>query len=330
MENYTKEAFFDICYNANLEMFNYYVSNGFDMSGEESSYLRLSLCEGYDEGFKIAKIILHNNQNSINDDVNLSSFLIFSDQSTWEFEFYDRNNQFIEFYPLYTTIFLISNGIDINILNNENETPLDITIKIGHILGEKLIRGLGGKTSKELLELTFEDDNEGFNNLNKDFFYACIRKDKAKIDNLISKGVNLNSFYKLKGVNYGFLRACLSELKSDNFELAKYLIDRGLDVNLDKSIFTYILAKEISDRDYNFYVLKEKEYFSNESKRNKSFNDISLIGTHFLLDNKVDINILDYSEISPLDIAIEYKHLPSMELLKSLGAKTSEEINNTI
>lgn len=60
------------------------------------------------------------------------------------------NQGFFEIPQIDMIKILAENNANLNVINNDNKTPLDICIELGHFTGYKYLREKGAKTSKEL------------------------------------------------------------------------------------------------------------------------------------------------------------------------------------
>lgn len=152
---------------------------------------------------------------------------------------------------------------------------------------------------------------------------------------------------------YSFSPLCQSILL-ESHDCTKYLIQRGANVNFPQGLivqamyaefdffYTYILDSSSLD------ILNDSNMLGSLTLLNNgaNINQIDIFGEsifeliikntiidsigaiNFVIRHKGDFNLKNGDNKMPLDLAIEYKDNRAMDLLISLGAKTSEELKN--
>lgn len=137
------------------------------------------------------------------------------------------------------------------------------------------------------------------------FTYACATGNINQVKKYLDLGININKHTP---------NPLKSSLAEEQFELANFLLANGADINKDNNLFNSCLGWEV-DR-----YLWEKEFERSEEK------EPGIRYTEYLIKNGININQLDFGKKTPLDRSIEYNHTKAEKLLRSLGAKTSKEI----
>ena len=135
----------------------------------------------------------------------------------------------------------------------------------------------------------------------ENFYYDFISGDLEKLNKYINDKNNLNSI----------LWSAISE---GHLDMVNYLLEHGADPN--KSNINLQLS-----------IILEVETYLFELEVGRLENDSipSVIQTELLIKHGADINFI-YNKETPLDTAIRIKHPEAEKLLKSLGAKTSKEL----
>lgn len=104
-------------------------------------------------------------------------------------------------------------------------------------------------------------------------------------------------------------------LKTGNYEIIKYFLDLGAAPN---RIFI-----ENESNTLHYLILEEKEFWKNLPKKDPDFQIVKL-----LIEYGADINVLSKEGETPLDYSIGWGGEDQVfKCLRSLGAKTSKEIN---
>lgn len=136
----------------------------------------------------------------------------------------------------------------------------------------------------------------------------CLYSDIESLKKYIDDGVDINYIDSYSGSN--LLKASLC---GSNLEVTKLLLDNGINPNL------VLLQSSILSEVENLI-------FEIESGIANDYDEPNIEETELLIRYGININSIDNFGNTPLDIALKDKHTKAVKLLKSLGAKTSEDL----
>lgn len=356
-ENVLKN-FADACIKCDLDKVKELISFVDDLNKpyDNGYYLRYSLVEN-DNNFEVAEYLLKQGAD-INAYKDLLHSAITAEVDAQIYESCDLGNAEKINPDTIKTDFLIKNGIDINIINDNGDTPLDIAIKYSHTKAIKKLRDLGAKISDPnkvtLQKVLFLEHIEWLINYSEFvFLYGAphpIKSDGIKktypefliSDYLIDNGIDINTLdqdgntpldvaiqgYHIKAIEklkpLGAKVSNINKVKLQTYLLWETLL--YLNKVLDESEFRYIKSffkdfKLINITSTNIFRLCEKNKTILES--NKEINSFM---SDYLIESGIDINNFDGNKETPLDVAIKCYHTKAIEKLKSLGAKTYNEL----
>lgn len=212
---------------------------------------------------------------------------------------------------------LLSYNCDTNILDGKYKTALDIAIELNHYEAIELVKFHNGKTLEEFNSDKYREIIK-YNKLLDSCTYMNFKgvelnreeKKQYLANNLSSENINGVSFHETNYLNTPLNYA----IESFNYEIIKYLLEKGANPNLECLwkygyyspifilIFSFFYNKNGDDEDIEDLINLFLEYGVNINTHDKTFNE------------------------TPLDIVIFLKDEFMINYLKSLGAKTSEEL----
>ncbi|WP_157148972.1 ankyrin repeat domain-containing protein [Brachyspira pilosicoli] len=294
----------------NREMFKVLVENGFDLES------RIKAGEHYPEDYDYTPLMiaaLRNDYDMVKflvekgADVNAKTHFEYSSVETplllsLDYEHiesrYDENSSVAEY--------LINNGADINVTNEDGETPLMYASKVHNI---KVI---------ELLIQKGADINAFDNYGNTALIYGVNNLETVKL--LVENGADVN-FYK--GGSTALISAC-EYSHERNIDLIKYLVSKKANINaqdnkgdtalnktLDTSdegsidILDFEIANFLIEQGADVNIKNKREYtpliyLGMGEGNNKSFQEYRIKLAEVLLEKGADINAKDYNGYTSL------------------------------
>ena len=148
-ENY--ENLLKICTNGDLEGLKKFESLGLYINGDIDKTPPLYMALSFNK-FDIAKFLLEHgadiNNKFYNGMYGYKTTFIQMLVDSIATGFYDK---FLDKLETESIAFLIDNGADVNIIDEEGYTPLDWSVMYNHHTAEELIKNRGGKFTKEFL-----------------------------------------------------------------------------------------------------------------------------------------------------------------------------------
>ncbi len=232
--------------------------------------------------------------------------------------------------------FLVENGADVNILNKENNAPINSTILTNNLHCTKILIDHGAN-----LELIDSDTILNvFKKNNLDFISLILSQDliflnsaflRSTIDYLSLDSLKLfhsNSFDLFNtDMNGSSLLHSLSSSSFDsqnNLDCISYLVSQSLDINLHNKHFTTPLTLSMLNGNFSIFThllsLGADPHISNEF----GDNILHLICKHnlseflpVLFQYDINLNIKNLLNQTPLDIATNQKHYKIVDMFNS-------------
>lgn len=322
----------------NREMFKVLVENGFDLEsrikcGEDADYdytplMIAALRNDYDMvKFLVEKGADVNAKTDSEYKSVVTPLLLSLDYEHIEFR-YDENSSVAEF--------LINNGADINVTNEDGETPLMYASKLHNIKVVELLIQKGaninafnnygntaliyGVNNLEIVKLLVENgaDVNFYKGGSTALISACEYSHERNIDvikYLVSKNANINAQDNEGDTALNKTLDTSDEGSIDilDFEIANFLIEQGADVNIkNKREYTPLIYLGMGEGNFN----------------NKSFQEYRIKLAEVLLEKGADINAQDYNGYTSLIWACSRKFdEPYVKFLVEKGADVNIKNN---
>ena len=235
---------------------------------------------------------------------------------------------------------LIDHGADINNTNNENASVLQEATEQGNINIIKLLVDNGANI--------YHEDNNGFSIL----IYSVLSDNIELVKYFIDKGADVKSDNKIlnfaiennnidlvrllveNGANVNCckdnLTPAMSATRSGSLIILRYLLKEGADINLQgingltPLMYAVIDMEKVQllDNISNHNILKKA------TKRKFPDIDSKIKIVQYLIENEANVNIQNNTNFTAYNIALHFKNVKALKLLRESGASTLKNKDN--